>query len=230
VEIIRAVAAISSKVIVSVVAAGAVNMDDWLDSVPALLFAWYSGGEGGHAWADVLLGKVDASGRMPFSTPKAEEHLPYFDIAAEKITYDRWFGQRLLDKLGVAAQFPLGYGLSYTTFAMDGVAIDASPLDWGMDRFTVRTMVVNTGLRSGRHVVQVYGTPQVPDFPRRVLLGFQSVELDSNEKKQVSVLCSTRPLKRRSRNRFVSVEQTIGVEIARYSGERDCLKAIISLP
>jgi beta-glucosidase-like glycosyl hydrolase len=230
VDIIRAVTAVSSRVIVSVVAAGAVIMDDWIDRVPALLMAWYSGGEGGHALADILLGKVDASGRMPFSTPRREEHLPYFDRNASKIAYDRWFGQRLLDKLGVAAQFPLGYGLSYTKFAMEGVTIDATPLDWGMDRFTVKTRVVNTGPRPGRHVIQVYGTPQVPDFPTRVLLGFQSIELDPNQLAQANVKCSTRPLKCRSRNRFVSVEKTIGIEVARYSGDEDSLRAYISLP
>jgi beta-glucosidase-like glycosyl hydrolase len=230
VEIIRAVTAVSSRVIVSVVAAGAVIMDDWLDRVPALLMAWYSGGEGGHALADVLLGKVDASGRMPFSIPKSETHLPYFDIDASKITYDRWFGQRLLDKLGVVAQFPLGYGLSYTTFAMEGVTIDASPLDWGLDRFTVSTTVVNTGSRPGRHVIQVYGTPRVPPFPTRVLLGFKSLGLDPNQSALVKVKCSTRPLKCRSGKKFVPVERLVGIEVATYAGDEACLKACISLP
>ena len=65
-DIIRALTAVSSLVIVSVVSAGAVIMDNRLDRVPALLMAWYSGGEGAHALADVLLGKGDASGPMPY--------------------------------------------------------------------------------------------------------------------------------------------------------------------
>lgn len=228
-EIITAVTTASSNVIVSVVTAGAVIMEDWIDRVPALLMAWYSGGEGGHALADVLLGKVDASGRMPFSIPTSEEHLPYFDIDASKITYDRWFGQRLIDKLGVVPQFPLGYGLSYTTFTMTGVAIDTSSLDWGVDRFVVTTTVTNTGLRPGRHVIQVYGTPEVPDFPTRVLLGFQSVALEPKQSTLVNVVCSTRPLKRRIGDRFVLVEQVIGIEIAKYAGDAACLRACVSL-
>ncbi|KAJ6008000.1 hypothetical protein N7540_011976 [Penicillium herquei] len=230
VDIIRSVTEVSSRVIVSVVAAGAVIMEDWVDQVPALLMAWYSGGEGGHALADVLLGKVDVSGRMPFSIPRSEDHLPYFDIGASKITYDRWFGQRLLDKLDVMAQFPLGYGLSYTAFAMEGVAIDASSLDWGLDRFTVKTTVVNVGSRPGRHVIQVYGTPQAPDFPTRVLLGFQSLALNPNHSKLVEVTCSIRPLRYRKENRFVLVEREVGIEVATYSGDKDCLRACISLP
>lgn len=228
-EIITAVTTASSRVIVSVVAAGAVIMDDWLDRVPALLMAWYSGGEGGPALADVLLGKVDASGRMPFSIPKSEEHLPYLDIDASKITYDRWFGQRLIDKLGVVAQFPLGYGLSYTTFTMEGVTIDTSSLDWGADRFIVKTTVTNTGPRPGRHVIQVYGTTQVPRFPTRVLLGFQNVALDPNQSTLVNVICSTRPLTCRIGDTFMLVEQVVGIEVGRYAGDEACLRACVSL-
>lgn len=219
----------SSRVIVAVVAAGAVIMEDWVERVPALLMAWYSGGEGGHALADVLLGRVDASGRMPFSVPRSEEHLPLFDINATKITYDRWFGQRLLDKLSVDAQFPLGYGLSYTTFAMEGVTVDTSGLNNKQDRFTVRTKVTNTGSRSGRHVVQVYGTLKVDEFPSRVLLGFLSLALEPGESSQVDVPCSTKPLKCRSGSTFAPAAHDVGIEVAAYSGDKQCLRATLSL-
>lgn len=67
VEIIDAVSAANSNAVVSIIAAGAVIMEEWIDKVPAVLMMWYSGSEGGHAFADVILGKVDASGRLPFS-------------------------------------------------------------------------------------------------------------------------------------------------------------------
>ncbi|OAL44009.1 beta-glucosidase-related glycosidase [Pyrenochaeta sp. DS3sAY3a] len=228
-EIIQAVSAVSSRVIVSVVAAGAVIMKDWIDKVPALLMVWYSGGEGGHAFADVLLGKVDASGRMPFSIPKSEAHLPEFDIDASIITYDRWFGQRLLDKLGVAAQFPLGYGLSYTTFALEDLTVDVGPLDRDLDQLTIRTRVVNTGLRPGRQVVQVYGTLTVPDFPTRVLLGFHSIELGPSLSKLINVTCSVRPLKCRHEKSFEFVADTVDIEVGAYAGDEGCLRASIPL-
>lgn len=229
-DIIQAVSAASSNVIVSIVAAGAVIVGDWLEKVPAILMAWYSGGEGGHAFADVLLGKTDASGRLPFSIPKSEAHLPYFDLDASEIVYDRWFGQRLLDKLGVTAQFPLGYGLSYTTFAVEELIVDVGTLSWNQDRFTVRTKVVNTGSRPGRHVIQVYGTPRASDFPARLLLGFHSIALEPNQSTVVEVTCSTRPLKRRSEKSFVYVASTIGIEVAAYAGDKACLQASITLP
>ena len=105
------------------VAAGAVLTESWRARVPALLMMWYAGMEGGHALADVLTGAHNPSGRLPFSVPTAEEHLPFFDRDATAITYDRFHGQRLLDKLGVRAAFPHGFGLSYTTFEIRHVEL-----------------------------------------------------------------------------------------------------------
>jgi beta-glucosidase len=116
--IIRAVVAANPRTVVAIVTAGAVITEEWRDAVPAVLLSWYSGTEGGHALADVLLGQVDPSGRLPFSIPTSEEHLPFFDTTLSTITYDKWFGQRLLDRDGHTPAFPLGFGLSYTEFAL----------------------------------------------------------------------------------------------------------------
>lgn len=229
VAMIEAVTAVNPQSIVSVVAAGAVIMNDWIDKVPALVMAWYSGGEGGHALADVLFGKVDATGRMPFSIPKREEHLPFFDIDATKITYDRWFGQRLLDRLQAPAEFPLGFGLSYTTFEINDLDLVTSTIACSLDRFIVKTKVKNTGSRTGRQVVQVYGTPNVPDFPSRVLLGFQSVALEAGQFSTIFVTCSIRPLQRRIGNKFVIVDGEIGLEVGAFAGDPTCLKGRLSL-
>ena len=100
VALIRAVAAANPRTVVVLVAAGAVLIDEWRDAVPAVLLGWYAGSEGGLALADVLAGAVDAAGRLPFSVPASEADLPAFDPDATSATYDRWFGQRLLDRLG----------------------------------------------------------------------------------------------------------------------------------
>ena len=114
VELIRAATEANPRTIVAIVAAGAVIMSDWDELPPSILYNWYSGSEGGHALADVLFGWVNPSGRLPFSIPTTEKHLPFFDKNATKITYDRFFGQRLLDRQHVDAAYPLGFGLSYT--------------------------------------------------------------------------------------------------------------------
>ena len=87
-DLIRAVAAANPRTVVAMVAGSAVVISEWDRSVPAIVQSWYSGMEGGHGLADVLLGKVDASGRLPFSVPRTESDLPAFDPDAETFTYD----------------------------------------------------------------------------------------------------------------------------------------------
>ncbi|WP_297344462.1 beta-glucosidase [Amnibacterium sp.] len=194
VALIRAVAARNPRTVVVIVAAGAVLTEEWRHEVPAVLLGWYAGSEGGAALADVLTGAVDAAGRLPFSVPVSEAHLPDFDPDATEATYDRWFGQRLLDRLGVEAAFPLGFGLSYTTFAIDGLEV-GRPTG---ESLPARVTVSNTGGRAGRTVVQLYGEPQDAgeEVPSRVLLGFASVAVDAGASVEVEVPASLRPLQR----------------------------------
>ncbi|WP_433306769.1 glycoside hydrolase family 3 C-terminal domain-containing protein [Actinoplanes sp. CA-030573] len=224
-EIIRAVAAVNPRTVVVIVTAGAVITEEWRSAVPAVLLGWYSGAEGGHALADVLLGRVDASGRLPYSIPVSEEHLPYFDRTARQITYDRWHGQRLLDRDGIAPAFPLGFGLSYTSFAFADLAL--SPVEG--ESFTATVRVTNTGARAGRHVVQLYGTTTAPDFPARVLVGFAAVELDAGASATVTVTGSTRPLMRWTDKGFTPAQAVVTVEAAAWSGDPGALTATLAL-
>jgi beta-glucosidase len=146
---------------------------------------------GGRALADVLLGEREPGGRLPCVIPRDESDLPPFDKNATTATYDRWFGQRLLDRDGVAPAYPLGFGLSYTSFAIDDV--EAKPAD--ADRIEVRATVANTGQRAGGHVVQVYATrPGAP--PERFLAGFARVEAGPGERVDVRIDVPTRRLAR----------------------------------
>ncbi|MEU4236030.1 glycoside hydrolase family 3 C-terminal domain-containing protein [Actinoplanes sp. NPDC026619] len=225
VELIRAVAAANPRTVVVIVTAGAVITEEWRDEVPAVVIGWYSGVEGGHALADVLLGKADAAGRLPYSIPVSEEHLPFFDRNARSIVYDRWFGQRLLDRDGHAAAFPLGFGLSYTTFALDRLVL--SPV--AGEGFTATVRVTNTGERAGRHVVQLYGVVEADDFPRRVLLGFAPVEVAAGESVEVAVTGSTRPLQRWVSGGFVPAAADVTIEAAAYSGDPSAVSQLLRL-
>jgi beta-glucosidase len=190
-QIIRAVAQATPRTVVCIVAGGAVLMDAWRRDVPAILMMWYAGMEGGHALADVLTGAHNPSGRLPFSVPAAAEHLPQFDRDATSITYDRFHGQRLLDKLGVDAAYPHGFGLSYTTFAVEDAA--AAPLADG--RVPVTARVRNTGERDGWHVVQVYGRRTEGERAgESALVGFAAVAVPAGESAEVAVTCSLEPL------------------------------------
>lgn len=225
VEIIDAVSRVNTKTVVSIIAAGAVIMEEWIDKVPAALMMWYSGAEGGHAFADVLLGKVDASGRLPFSIPRSEEHLPFLDVEASSIQYDKWFGQRLLDKLGVPARYPLGHGLSYTCFESSDLSVDPTLLQQQNERFAVRATVKNVGSRAGRYVAQVYGLTGGVDFPTRVLLGFKPVDLDADQSIAVEVRCSIRALQRWKDGTFILTDRDFEIEMTCSAGDERALKS-----
>ncbi|MEV7692259.1 glycoside hydrolase family 3 C-terminal domain-containing protein [Microbacterium sp. NPDC089189] len=225
VEIIRAAVRANPRTVVVIVTAGAVITEEWRDEVPALLIGWYSGSEGGNALADVLLGAVDAAGRLPYAVPTDETHLPAFDRDAVSITYDRWHGQRLLDRDGHDAAFPLGFGLSYTSFALS----DLSVSEVEAETFTATVTVANTGHRAGRHVVQLYGVVDAPDFPRRVLLGFLPVALEAGASARLEVTGSIRPLQRWTDGGFRLAASAVRVEAAAYSGDPSALAVELTL-
>lgn len=173
-ELILAVAAENPRTVVAIVAAGAVVTEAWREQVPATLVMWYAGMEGGHALADVLSGRHNPSGRLPFSVPTSEEHLPFFDRQATSIDYDRSHGQRLLDRLGVAPAYPHGFGLSYTTFTIES----ATPVARTQDGVRLRVAVRNTGARDGRNVVQVYGRRSTGSYAGELMLaGFAVADI-----------------------------------------------------
>ena len=217
VALIRASVAANPKTVVVVVTAGAIITEEWRSEVPAVVVGWYSGSEGGHALWDVLLGEVDASGRLPYSIPTREEHLPYFDREATSIHYDRWFGQRMLDRDGHEAAFPLGFGLSYSSFAIESIEAERV----SQESFTSVVRVSNTGSRAGRHVVQIYGVVDVPEFPTRQLLGFAPVTLSAGETREITVIGSLRPLQRWTGRGFTLATSTVVLEAASYSGDPD---------
>lgn len=166
------------KIVVVVKSGGAVVVKPWIDGVDALLMAWYAGMSEGTALAEILFGDVNPSGKLVQSFPVKESDLPAFNNTTQgDVAYDYYHGYRWLDKKGVAAQYPFGFGLSYTTFAYANLAIVNPTLAEG-DTLTVKVDVTNTGSVAGSEVVQLYvGHPntQVQDQwgrPVKELKGF----------------------------------------------------------
>ena len=123
----------------------------WIEAVPAVVQAWYSGMEGGHALADLVLGRTEPTGRLPFTVPTDEAHLPDFDPDATEATYDAWHGYRMLARDHRNARFPFGFGLSYTSLAIEEVSCRQEGAD-----LIVTARVANEGTRPGVEVVQAY--------------------------------------------------------------------------
>jgi beta-glucosidase len=173
-ELVLAVAAAQPRTVVVLVTGSAVVTERWRAAVPAVLVAWYSGMEGGHALADVLLGTVAPSGRLPCAFPVAEEDLPPFDRDARHVEYGLFHGQQHHDATGRPPAFPLGFGLSYTRFEYGPpvAVLDGDTVDVELD-------VTNVGDRDGAEVVQCYAEcpHSAVERPPRWLVGFRRVAL-----------------------------------------------------
>jgi beta-glucosidase len=189
-EIVRAAAAVNPRVVVVTTTGAAVAMP-WLDKVQAVLHAWFPGQEAGAALADVLLGEVSPSGKLPLTFPRRLEDEPWFGNfpgADGKVVYQegvfvgyRWYDTRKLEPL-----FPFGFGLSYTTFAYHDLRVS----DWDGARGTsVSLKVKNTGGRRGAEVVQIYVHPLSATVPRpeQELRAFARVDLATGEEREITL-------------------------------------------
>jgi beta-glucosidase len=194
-ELINQIAATNKNTIVVVTSGGAVDMNPWLDHVPALFESWYGGQAQGTALAQLLFGEYSPSGKLPVTFERRWEDNPahevYYPKAGDKktpYTEGVFIGYRHFDKAGVRPQFSFGYGLSYTTFAYKNLSVTPASVS-GDQPVTVSFDVTNTGSREGAEVAEVYvGEPRasVPR-PTKELKGFAKVSLKPQETKHVSI-------------------------------------------
>ncbi len=170
--LIRAAAAVCDRVVVVVVSGSAVVMP-WADEVGAVLQSWYGGVEGGAALASIIVGSSEPGGRLPFAVPREEGDLAFFDRDARTIEYDLFHGQWLLDRNGVEAHFPFGWGLGYSAAEIEA----ASLID---DDRRVAVTVRNDSDRATSTVVFAHAGVDGSTFERPVrrLVGFTRIELD----------------------------------------------------
>ena len=189
--LIQKIAAVNPNTIVVVNAGGNVDMQAWVDRIPALLYAWYPGQEGGTALAQILFGTFSPSGKLPVSFERRLEDGATFDSyrlkpGAHSVAYTEgvFLGYRHFDRSSVKPQFPFGFGLSYTTFQYSKLAISRTA-----NGVTVSFAIRNTGTRRGAEVAQVYVGDAHSHVTRPVkeLKGFAKVDLAPGEEKRVSV-------------------------------------------
>jgi len=185
-ELILTVSAANSRTVVAIMAGSAVITEAWREQVPAIFVLWYPGMEGGRAFADLLLGRANPGGRLPCTFPARAEDLPYFDRNAAKITYDLWHGYRKLERDGVKAAFPFGFGLSYTSFATSDLKLEQSEIrpDGSLE---ASVKVTNTGKMAGDAIIQFYIAVPKSEVERATteLKAFQRISLEPGQGKVV---------------------------------------------
>lgn len=198
-ELVERVAAANPNTVVILNNGGPLTMP-WLERVPAVLEAWFPGQECGHAIADVLFGDVTPSGKLPTTFPRRLEDTPSFlhhPGEGGKIYYGEgiFVGYRYYDKKKVEPLFPFGFGLSYTTFAYEGLTLSAAEI--GPDEeLEAQVTLTNTGPRAGQEVVQLYvrDVASRVNRPERELKGFAKVALQPGESQAVRFRLSPRAL------------------------------------
>lgn len=193
-SLILKLAAVNPSLVVVNISGNPVAMP-WAEYVPAIVQGWYLGSEAGNSLADVLTGRVNPSGRLPFTIPVRLEDGPLRDVsqypgiprgdASDKNTIwdetyseDLYVGYRWYEKNGIDPLFPFGHGLSYTSFEYGRPKISGTEL---------RFSVTNSGQLAGAEVVQVYVGLPGNDRPVKELKAFRKVFIEAGETIDVSM-------------------------------------------
>jgi beta-glucosidase len=192
-QLIEAVAKANPKTVV-VIKSGSAILMPWIDSVAAVLEAWYPGEEDGNAVADVLVGKVNPSGKLPLTFPRSAEDTlasnpQQYPGVDGTVHYSEGLavGYRGYAAHQIAPLFPFGFGLSYTQFGFADLKVIHSS---GSTAAAVTFKVTNTGKRAGAEVAQVYlGFPAIDEGnePPMQLKGFMKVPLNPGESATVKI-------------------------------------------
>lgn len=192
--LIEELAAVNSNLIVANISGNAYAMP-WIDKVPAVLQSWYLGTMVGPSMADAISGKVNPSGKLPFSFPKkledngahhfgtisypgieglqagnAATDLKGADVSAgndpqQEYLEDMLVGYRWHDTKKIPALFPFGHGLSFTSFGY-GKAISSAKGLHADGKITITIPVTNTGLTEGKETIQLYIQDEKSSLPR----------------------------------------------------------------
>jgi len=183
--LLKAVVATGKPVVVVLLSGSALAVNWANDHAPAILQAWYPGGEGGVALADVLFGDYNPAGRLPVTFYKSVDQLPPFtDYSMQGRTYRYFKGEPL---------YPFGYGLSYTKFPYSNLCVKSVKAG---EPARVTVDVTNTGEREGDEVVQLYLTDVAASapVPIRTLVGFERISLRPREKRTVTFTITPRQM------------------------------------
>lgn len=194
-ELILALLEANPNTVITFVAGTPVEMNRFSKKAKAIVWSYYAGMESGNALAEVLLGKVNPSGKLAETFPKC-----YGDCVTAKngefakegrVEYKEgiYIGYRYFEKENIEPEFCFGHGLSYTAFDYEDMSVEVNG-----KTAKAEVTVKNTGSVAGAETVQIYVTDKAAatDRPEKELKGFAKVYLQPGESKQVTVLLSER--------------------------------------
>ncbi|MHA1973214.1 MAG: beta-glucosidase family protein [Candidatus Hodarchaeales archaeon] len=189
----------NKNTIVVLINGSPIAMSNWINSVPAVLEAWYGGMEAGNAIINVLFGDQTPSGKLPITFPAKLEDSPAHrsfntypgDLEELKVYYDEgvFVGYRYFDKNNIEPLFPFGFGLSYTNFALTDFNVSKDVVSGINDSLELNMVISNTGQLKGAEIIQVYASLAVTSVERapKELVGFTKVFLNGGEEKTAKI-------------------------------------------
>lgn len=194
-ELIQAVYQANPKTIVVLISGSPVEMNPWVNEIPAILQAWFAGMEGGNAMAEVLFGEVNPSGKLPFTFPQKLSDSPAHKIGDYpghnlNVEYKEGIlvGYRYFDTKKVNPLFAFGHGLSYTQFDYSDLEINKIGNEEGLP-VEVSFKIKNIGNLAGAEVAQLYVSDMEASVarPAKELKNFKKVYLQPDKEKQILI-------------------------------------------
>lgn len=192
IDLIKQIAKVNKNIVVVLYGGNPVVMDDWINEVPTVIEAFYPGQEGGNALANIIMGKVNPSGKLPVTFPKKWEDSPVYGTYpglrnSANYTESIFVGYRGFDKKNIEPLFEFGYGLSYTNFEFSGLKLSSKKLS-ANDTLEVSFTIKNTGKYDGDEIAQLYIKDLKASVKRelKALKGFKRINLKVGESKTVS--------------------------------------------
>ncbi|MGZ3778846.1 MAG: glycoside hydrolase family 3 C-terminal domain-containing protein, partial [Mucilaginibacter sp.] len=200
--LVDAVTAANPNTIVVVVGGAPYDIGKIKQNNSTIVWSWYNGSEGGNALADVLLGKVNPSGKLPFTFPVELKDSPAHALDAYpgqdlQVDYKEGIlvGYRWFDTKKIAPMYCFGYGLSYTNYQYSGLKTDKNTYNAG-ETITTTIKVKNTGKYGGKETVQLYvsKTGSTVERPEKELKSFKKVMIAPGQTADVSLTIPVKDL------------------------------------
>ena len=202
VELIEKVLEVNPNTIVVIIAGAPFDINSIKEKSNALVWGWFNGSEGGNALADVLLGNVNPSGKLPWTMPKnindSPAHATNSFPGDQVVSYEEGLlvGYRWFDTKNVEPLYPFGYGLSYTTFDIKNARPNKSDAYLENETITISVDLKNTGNRDGKEVVQLYVSKNDSKVERAAqeLKGFEKTMVKAGETKSLNIIVPVKEL------------------------------------
>lgn len=190
--LIKEVLRVNPNAIVVMVAGSTVEMGEWIQDAKAVVWSWYAGMEGGTALAEVLLGEVNPSGKLPMTFPKKLSDCSAYTIGefpgGKTVAYREgvFVGYRYHDTYQVEPEFCFGHGLSYASFVYQNLQIKTEESE--DIKAVVSCQVANMGNIAGSETVQLYVADETAtvERPMQELKGYGKLILDPGETKEIT--------------------------------------------